>query len=101
MSRVLKGMMKNVFNCSLNDNLTFFTPNPHSGTHDHSCWDYWQNIYYPSTVTTSYPVYIQDRAKDNGRQAFEIIKMLQDKKLMNLKTVRDFIDAMDLLIKIL
>ena len=66
-----------------------------------SLWDYWTNQYYPQVIHPSYPVYIQERAKDSGKQAFEIIKALQDKKLMNLKTVADFIEAMDTLIKTL
>jgi hypothetical protein len=64
-------------------------------------WDYWQNYYYPQVISHSYPVYVQERAQDKGRQAFEIIKMLQDKKLIKLDKVSDFIDAMDCLIKIL
>ncbi len=121
----------NLMNCSLKDNLTFNTGTAsaagqvlsaqiqannkelkeslatassnlvyNSGT-NMSAWEYWQNIYYPTTISTSYPVYIRDRAEDKGKQAFEIIKMLQDKRFMDLKTVRDFIDAMDLLIKTL
>lgn len=66
-----------------------------------SCWDYWQNNYYPNVIHTSYPVYIQERAKDSGKHAFEIIKALQDKKLIKLDKVGDFIEAMDTLIKIL
>jgi hypothetical protein len=72
----------------------FYTP----GT---TCWDYWQNTYYPQVIYSSYPVYIQERARDKGKQAFEIIKILKDKKLVNLAKVGDFIDLMDELIKIL
>jgi len=64
-------------------------------------WDLWVNYYYPEVINKSYPVYIQHRAEDKGKQAFEIIKMLKDKKLIKLDTVGDFIDAMDELIKIL
>jgi len=35
------------------------------------------------------------------KQAFEIIKQLQDKKFIELDKVSDFIEAMDTLIKIL
>lgn len=66
-----------------------------------SCWHYWQNYYYPYVIRESYPVYIRERAKDKGKQAFEIIKILKDKKLISLKKVSDFIDLMDALIKIL
>jgi len=65
-----------------------------------SAWDYWNNYYYPY-IYPSYPVYIQERAKDSSKQAFEIVKMLNDKKKLNIKTVKDFIDIMDLLIKVL
>ena len=66
-----------------------------------NCWGYWQDYHYPTVIRESYPVYLQDRAKDKGKQAFEIIKMLKDKKIVKLKTVSEFIDAMDTLIKIL
>lgn len=66
-----------------------------------TCWDYWQNWYYPQVIYQSYPVYIRERAMDKGKQAFEIIKILKDKKLVNLEKVGDFIDLMDELIKIL
>lgn len=64
-------------------------------------WNYWTEHYYPSVIRESYPVYIQERANDKGKQAFEIIKILQDKKLMKLEKVSDFIEAMDALIKAL
>ena len=66
-----------------------------------SCWDYWQNYYYPQVIYPSYPVYIQERAKDKAKQAYEIIKILKDKKLAKIEKVSDFIDLMDELIKIL
>ena len=66
-----------------------------------TAWDYWQNFYYPQVIYQSYPVYIRERAMDKGKQAFEIIKILKDKKLVKLEKVGDFIDLMDELIKIL
>src|SRR4051794_34510196 len=54
-----------------------------SGTNTLSCWHYWQDHYYPTVIRESYPVYIEQRAKDKGKQAFEIIKVLKDKKLVN------------------
>lgn len=64
-------------------------------------WDYFQNYYYPYVIKESYPVYIQERAQDKGKQAFEILKVLKDKGLVNIKKVEDFIEAMDALIKVL
>lgn len=64
-------------------------------------WEFWTGTYYPQVIRESYPVYYQERAKDSGKQAFEIIKALQDKKLMKLEKVSDFVEAMDTLIKIL
>lgn len=64
-------------------------------------WSYYTDYYYPYVVKESYPVYLQERAQDKGKQAFEIIKALQDKKLMKLEKVSDFIEAMDTLIKTL
>lgn len=66
-----------------------------------SCWTYWSDYYYPKVIRESYPVYIEHRALDKGKQAFEIIKMLKDKRFLTLEKVGDFIDIMDELIKIL
>jgi hypothetical protein len=62
-------------------------------------WDYWQGYYYPQVIRESYPVYIQEKAKDSGKHAFEIIKVLMDNKLIKLDKVEDFVKAMDILIK--
>ena len=64
-------------------------------------WTYWQDYYYPQVIRESYPVYIKERAEDKGKQSYEIIKALKDKRLMKLDTVSDFIEAMDTLLKIL
>lgn len=64
-------------------------------------FQFWQTDYYPRVIKESYPVYIQERARDKGKQAFEIIKVLKDKKLVDMRKVGDFIDLMDELIKIL
>ena len=66
-----------------------------------NCWGYWQDYYYPTVIRESYPVYIQERAKDKAKHAYEIVKILKDKKLAKLEKVSDFIDLMDELIKIL
>jgi len=66
-----------------------------------SGWDYFQNYYYPYVIKESYPVYIQERAQDKGKQAFEILKVLKDKGFIKIEKVEDFIEAMDALIKTL
>lgn len=65
-----------------------------------SAWDYWTDYYYPYVIRESYPVYIQEKAMDKGQKAFEILKILQDKKVATFKTVGDFIETMDALIKV-
>lgn len=94
-----------MMSCSLDDSLNIQGVNATTTcstgfTAGTSCWDYWHHDYYP-IYHESYPVYIQDRARDKGKEAFEIIKMLKDKRFIKLETVADFIDAMDALIKIL
>ena len=64
-------------------------------------WQYWQNEYYPVVIKESYPIYIQERAMDKGKQAFEILKALMDKGLVKIDKVKDFIEAMDTLLKTL
>lgn len=64
-------------------------------------WTFWRDYYYPEVIRESYPVYISERAKDKGKQAFELLKMLKDKRFINLEKVSDFVDLMDELIKIL
>lgn len=90
---------KSVDSQSLNIDFTTTNDSMYDGINMTS-WDYWNNYYHPYAYP-SYPVYIQERAKDSSRQAFEIVKMLNDKKKLNIKTVKDFIDVMDTLIKIL
>lgn len=66
-----------------------------------SCYHWWTDWYYPYVIRESYPVYIQERAKDKGKQAYEIIKILKDKGLIEIDTVKKFMEAMDTLINIL
>lgn len=90
--------------CSINDNfqITGTTANELSTNGNQlTCWGYWTDYWYPNVIQTSYPVYVQERSLDKGKQAFEIIKVLKDKKMVQLKKVSDFIDLMDALIKIL
>jgi len=97
-----------MMNCALTDNLcispqatTNFVTTEISLNQATTCWGYWTDHYYPKVIHPSYPVYMQERARDKGKQAFEIIKILKDKKLVNMAKVGDFIDLMDELIKIL
>ena len=102
---------ENIMNCELNGvsicQSTFGSdasenPSTHNPTNAYtSVWDVWQNCYYPQVIHTSYPVYLQEKSKDCGKQAFEIIKALSDKKMIKMDKVSDFIAIMDLLIKIL
>lgn len=64
-------------------------------------WGYWQNYYYPQIIRESYPVYIQEKAMDKGKQAFELVKALMDKDLIKVDKVKDFIEAMDTILKTL
>ena len=93
-------------NCSLDNNLSIRSDSDNSANLSSSgsfvsCWQYWTDLYYPEVIRFSYPMYIQERAQDNGKKAYEIIKILKDKKLAKLNTVSDFINLMDELIKIL
>jgi hypothetical protein len=65
-----------------------------------TCWTWWQNYYYPTIITNWYPVYVRERALDKGKQAYEIIKLLKDKKLIEVSTVKKFMELMDALINI-
>lgn len=66
-----------------------------------TAWGYWQQYYYPQVILQSYPVYLQDKAMDKGKQAFEILKSLLDKKILKLDKVSDFVEAMDTILKTL
>jgi hypothetical protein len=66
-----------------------------------SLWGYWQNQYYPYVIRESYPIYIQEKAMDKGKQAFELLKALMDKGLVKVDKVKDFIEAMDTILKTL
>ena len=94
-------------NAAVDNNLNFTTGSGNlwntggTGVTNLNCWGYWRDWYYPTVIRESYPVYVQEKALDKGKQAFEIIKILKDKKLVQLGKVSDFIDLMDELIKIL
>ena len=66
-----------------------------------SLWGFWSGDYYPQVIKVSYPVYLQERAMDKGKQAFELIKALIDKKLLKVEKVSDFVEAMDTVLKTL
>jgi len=72
-----------------------------SGTVPMTGWNWWQDYYYPNVIREVYPVYVQERTIDSGKKAYEIIKALNDKKIIKLDKVSDFVEAMDLLIKML
>ena len=105
----MKNQAMAMMNCQVSDNFSISEHNISAMTvgtvgiypKPLSCWDFWQDYYYPQVIYSSYPVYIQERAKDKAKQAYEIIKILKDKKLANIEKVSDFIDLMDELIKIL
>ena len=101
-------------NCGLNgmsiqdaQNMMYTDPNNTGVLNDsvyyppQTIWDFWERHYYPEVIKVGYPVYLQERAMDKGAKAFEILKMLTDKKIVKMEKVSDFIDAMDALIKVL
>lgn len=76
-------------------NATYIYPN----TQKLSLWDYWSDHYYPWVIKESYPVWMQERSMDKGKQAFELVKALMDKKLLKVDSVKDFVEAMDVVLK--
>lgn len=92
--------VSSMLGCSLDD-YTIVNGITTSGGTIMTVWDYWQDCYYPQVIYRDYPVYLRERAYDNGKKAFELIKILKDKKFIKLEKVSDFIDLMDELIKIL
>ncbi|MDP1728954.1 MAG: hypothetical protein Q8L27_01990 [archaeon] len=96
-----KQIVMSTLNCNVDNNL-----NINSATSDcietgTSSYQYWQNYYYPYVIQPTYPVYITERSLDKGKQAYEVIKVLKDKKLVDIRTVKQFIELMDSLIQIL
>lgn len=61
--------------------------------------DFYFHHYYPNIICESYPVYIKEKTMDKGKQAFEILKSLMDKGLMKVDKVKDFVTAMDTILK--
>lgn len=66
-----------------------------------SLWNYWQGPYYEQVIYPSYPIYVREKAMDKGKQAFEICKSLMDKDLIRIEKVKDFVEAMDTILKTL
>lgn len=71
------------------------------GTSSPTLWNYWTDCYYPQVILQSYPVYFQEKSMDKGKQAFELLKALMDKNLVKVDKVKDFIEAMDTILKTL
>ena len=63
-----------------------------------ACYDHWidRNPWYTSTI---YPYY--GNTQDKGLTALSIVKALMDKKLVKLTTIKQFVDLMDEIVKIL
>lgn len=64
-------------------------------------WEFWRDNYYPLVIRESYPIYLQEKSVDKGKQAFELLKALMDKKLLKVEKVGEFIEAMDVILKTL
>ena len=58
-----------------------------------NCSPWWPNYTYYPYVYSFYP------SPDKGRQAFQIAKALADKKIVTPKTVKDFIDLVEVILK--
>lgn len=57
---------------------------------------WYRDYYYP----VYYPTYVYSHHTET-EIAFKVAKMLQEKKLVNLRTVKQFVDLVDELIKVL
>lgn len=66
------------------------------------CFTYWQTgTSYPlSWSLNNYPIYYPLYI-DKGKQAYEVVKKLVEVKLLALKTAKQFMDAMDAVLKAL
>lgn len=60
-------------------------------------YDWWHYNYYPQPWYL-YPTYT---VEDKGKQAFELVKKLQEIKLIKLTTAKQFADTMDAVLKVL
>jgi len=103
MENLNKSQVMSMMNSPVGDNLgvsvtTDYISPQESGM---TCWGYWRDYYYPHVIKETYPVYIQEKSIDKGKQAFEILKVLKDKNIIKVDKVGDFINAMDEIIKIL
>jgi hypothetical protein len=91
-------------NCNVNGQAFTYTGTSNDmtiATYNPTLWNFWQYDYYPHIIKESYPVYIQEKAMDKGKQAFELLKALMDKNLVKVDKVKDFIEAMDTILKTL
>ena len=62
----------------------------------------WYTTTYPGWYTYYYPIYPAWTEKvyvDSTQRAMEVVKELMEKKLLNIKTVKDFIDIVDIVRK--
>jgi len=69
---------------------TYVTPYPYPNY----CWDWWHQYYYP----VYYPTTVYE---DKGKKAIEIVKALMESKTIQVRTIKQFVDLLDRLMKIL
>lgn len=66
-----------------------------------SYYDYWEQWKPLSPPVTQFQYYHTHTVEDKGVKALSIIKIMMEKKLIKLDTIEQFIEAMDLLVKVL
>ncbi len=62
------------------------------------CHDWWHQYYYPAY----YPGYYQSTIYiDKGQKAIELVKVLMDSDVIKVDTVKQYVDVLDKIIKII
>jgi len=61
------------------------------------CWDWWYQYYMP----VYQPIQFATFNPDKGKQAIAIMKALMDKNIVKIKTVEDFVKAIDVVLNVI
>ncbi len=72
-------------------------------TGEYNLNQYWYPDWYYPTVREYYPVYYGywQSNQDKHQQAFNVARMLVDKKIVELKKVKDFIELVENIFKVM
>lgn len=114
MNQTITEVVNAGLNCSIgNDGIINWDDNYHNGhistdtsacpdTYPQNCYDWWNYYYYPWQGETHNHYHTSTIVhEDKGKKAIEIMKALMESKIIQIKTIKQFVDLLDRIVKVL